>query len=100
MKSLAEAIYGPVEVRRVFLRQPGWEPPVIDDEAFWRTVDALLPPRYGVVLRKRYQEGLTFEAVGREFHVTRERIRQIDAKALRMMRHPSRRKLFEVAVDV
>jgi RNA polymerase primary sigma factor len=30
--------------------------------------------------------------VGREFHVTRERIRQIEAKALRKLRHPSRSK--------
>jgi len=32
----------------------------------------------------------TLEEVGREFHVTRERIRQIEAKALRKLRHPSR----------
>ncbi len=35
-------------------------------------------------------EGRTLEEVGREFHVTRERIRQIEAKALRKLRHPSR----------
>ena len=34
----------------------------------------------------------TLEEVGREFHVTRERIRQIEAKALRKLRHPSRSK--------
>ena len=32
----------------------------------------------------------TLEEVGKEFHVTRERIRQIEAKALRKLRHPSR----------
>jgi RNA polymerase primary sigma factor len=32
----------------------------------------------------------TLEEVGRSFHVTRERIRQIEAKALRKLRHPSR----------
>ena len=34
----------------------------------------------------------TLEEVGREFNVTRERIRQIEAKALRKLRHPSRSK--------
>ena len=34
----------------------------------------------------------TLEEVGQEFNVTRERIRQIEAKALRKLRHPSRRK--------
>ena len=34
----------------------------------------------------------TLEEVGRAFHVTRERIRQIEAKALRKLRHPSRSK--------
>jgi RNA polymerase primary sigma factor len=33
---------------------------------------------------------MTLEEVGSEFHVTRERIRQIEAKALRKLRHPSR----------
>jgi RNA polymerase primary sigma factor len=37
----------------------------------------------------------TLEEVGKEFEVTRERIRQIEAKALRKLRHPSRRKKLE-----
>ena len=55
-----------------------------------------LTPREQKVLRLRYglDDGKprTLEEVGREFNVTRERIRQIEAKALRKLRHPSRSK--------
>ena len=55
-----------------------------------------LPPREEKVLRLRYgiDDGRprTLEEVGKEFNVTRERIRQIEAKALRKLRHPSRSK--------
>lgn len=55
-----------------------------------------LTPREEKVLRLRYgiDDGRprTLEEVGREFNVTRERIRQIEAKALRKLRHPSRSK--------
>ena len=55
-----------------------------------------LTPREQKVIRLRY--GLddchprTLEEVGKEFNVTRERIRQIEAKALRKLRHPNRSK--------
>jgi RNA polymerase primary sigma factor len=53
-----------------------------------------LPPREGRVLQLRFglKDGRshTLEEVGRKFGVTRERIRQIEAKALRRLRHPSR----------
>ena len=64
-------------------------------EAFSEVLSSLTP-REEKVLRLRY--GLdggrshTLEEVGREFNVTRERIRQIEAKALRKLRHPSRSK--------
>ena len=55
-----------------------------------------LTPREEKVLRLRFglEDGRprTLEEVGKEFNVTRERIRQIEAKALRKLRHPSRAK--------
>ncbi|MGM9599631.1 MAG: RNA polymerase sigma factor RpoD [Faecousia sp.] len=58
-----------------------------------------LTPREEKVLRLRYglEDGRmhTLEEVGDEFEVTRERIRQIEAKALRKLRHPSRSKILK-----
>ena len=55
-----------------------------------------LTDREAKVLRMRFglEDGRmrTLEEVGRDFNVTRERIRQIEAKALRKLRHPSRSK--------
>lgn len=55
-----------------------------------------LTPRERRVLQLRFglEDGRsrTLEEVGKEFGVTRERIRQIEAKALRKLRHPSRSK--------
>jgi RNA polymerase primary sigma factor len=59
-----------------------------------RRVLATLTPREEKVLRMRFGIGEesdhTLEEVGQDFNVTRERIRQIEAKALRKLRHPSR----------
>ncbi|MBI3546452.1 MAG: sigma-70 family RNA polymerase sigma factor, partial [Gammaproteobacteria bacterium] len=53
-----------------------------------------LTAREAKVLRMRFGIGMntdhTLEEVGKQFDVTRERIRQIEAKALRKLRHPSR----------
>ena len=71
-------------------------------EQLWDVLDTLTP-REEKVLRLRF--GLddghqrTLEEVGREFHVTRERIRQIEAKALRKLRHPSRSKKLKDYLD-
>ena len=58
-----------------------------------RKVLATLTPREEKVLRMRFGIGEksdhTLEEVGQDFEVTRERIRQIEAKALRKLRHPS-----------
>ena len=59
-----------------------------------RQVLGTLPPREQEVLKMRFglDDGysLTLEEVGLYFNVTRERIRQIEAKALRRLRHPRR----------
>ena len=59
-----------------------------------RDVLAGLTPREAKVLRMRFGIDMntdhTLEEVGKQFDVTRERIRQIEAKALRKLRHPSR----------
>jgi len=64
-----------------------------------RKVLATLSPREEKVLRMRFGIGArsdhTLEEVGQDFSVTRERIRQIEAKALRKLRHPSRTKLLK-----
>jgi DNA-binding CsgD family transcriptional regulator len=58
---------------------------------------ALLTPREERVLRMRFGIGMntdhTLEEVGQRFSVTRERIRQIEAKALRKLKHPSRSRI-------
>ncbi|MCH3972515.1 MAG: RNA polymerase sigma factor RpoD [Oscillospiraceae bacterium] len=62
-----------------------------------------LTPREEKVLRLRFglEDGRsrTLEEVGKEFNVTRERIRQIEAKALRKLRHPSRSKKLKDFLD-
>ena len=68
-----------------------------------RGVLATLTPREEKVLRMRFGIGEksdhTLEEVGRDFSVTRERIRQIEAKALRKLRHPSRAKKLKSFID-
>lgn len=62
-----------------------------------------LTPREELVLKRRFglDDGKTrtLEEVGKEFNITRERIRQIEAKALRKLRHPSRSKRLRDFLD-
>jgi RNA polymerase primary sigma factor len=68
-----------------------------------REVLATLAPREARVLRMRFGIGErshhTLEEVGQDFDVTRERIRQIEAKALRKLRHPSRSRVLKPFLD-
>ncbi len=68
-----------------------------------RRVLSTLTPREEKVLRMRFGIGEesdhTLEEVGQDFNVTRERIRQIEAKALRKLRHPSRSNKLKTFVD-
>ncbi|MBI3017281.1 MAG: RNA polymerase sigma factor RpoD [Deltaproteobacteria bacterium] len=68
-----------------------------------RRILSTLTPREEKVLRMRFGIGEksdhTLEEVGKDFDVTRERIRQIEAKALRKLRHPSRSKKLKAFVD-
>jgi len=62
-----------------------------------------LTPREERVLRMRFGIGMntdhTLEEVGQQFSVTRERIRQIEAKALRKLKHPSRSRKLRSFLD-
>jgi RNA polymerase primary sigma factor len=68
-----------------------------------RKVLSTLTPREEKVLKMRFGIGErsnhTLEEVGQDFAVTRERIRQIEAKALRKLRHPSRARVLRAFVD-
>ena len=64
---------------------------------------ATLAPREAKVLKMRFGIGErlnhTLEEVGKDFDVTRERIRQIEAKALRKLRHPSRSRVLKTFME-
>ena len=75
-------------------------------EGLCRTTSGVLEgltPREAKVLRMRFGIGMntdhTLEEVGKQFDVTRERIRQIEAKALRKLRHPSRSEQLRTFLD-
>ncbi len=68
-----------------------------------RRVLATLTPREEKVLRMRFGIGEksdhTLEEVGQDFDVTRERIRQIEAKALRKLRHKTRARILKTFTE-
>jgi RNA polymerase primary sigma factor len=61
-----------------------------------------LDPREAAVVRMRFGIGFekdyTLEEIGKRFSITRERVRQIEAKALRKLKHPNRRRELRVLV--
>lgn len=59
-----------------------------------QALDTLTEREHKVILR-RFRDRLTLEQTGREFGITRERIRQIEAKAIRKLRHPSRAAMYK-----
>jgi len=69
-----------------------------------REILSTLTPREAKVLRMRFGIDMntdhTLEEVGKQFDVTRERIRQIEAKALRKLRHPTRAELLRTYMDL
>jgi RNA polymerase primary sigma factor len=64
---------------------------------------ASLTPREERIVRMRFGLGMnsdhTLEEVGQQFSVTRERIRQIEAKAIRKLKHPSRSRILRTFLD-
>jgi RNA polymerase primary sigma factor len=61
-----------------------------------------LTPKEGMVLRMRFGIGIdrdhTLEEIGSHFSITRERVRQIEAKALKKLKHPNRRNILKVLI--
>ena len=76
-------------LRRRALRRCGGEPALTPRE------EAIIKMRFGVGDGSEH----TLEEVGQTFAVTRERIRQIEAKALRKLRHPSRSRTLRAFLD-
>ena len=64
---------------------------------------ASLTPREERIVRMRFGLGMnsyhTLQEVGQQFSLTRERIRQIEAKAIRKLKHPSRSKMLRTFLD-
>ncbi|WP_310496940.1 sigma-70 family RNA polymerase sigma factor, partial [Sandarakinorhabdus sp.] len=81
-----------------------WDDGVLVLNEIATRVLASLTPREERVLRMRFGIGMntdhTLEEVGQQFSVTRERIRQIEAKALRKLKHPSRSRKMRSFLDV
>ena len=75
-----------------------YESSLADLEACHRAIAERGEPPLPVGLKDGYSR--TLEEVGRQFQVTRERIRQIEAKALRKMRHPTRIRKLEGFIEL
>ena len=58
-----------------------------------------LTEREANIVKLRYQQGMKYDSIGKVYGVTRERVRQIDAKALRKLRHPSRWRYIQYGIN-
>ena len=67
-------------------------------EAALESVIGTLTEREQAVIDLRFRRGMTLDEVGKELGVTRERVRQIEAKAVRKLRHPSRARLIKTGI--
>jgi RNA polymerase primary sigma factor len=74
---------------------------MFDPDSIKQLIDqmlAFLPPRQQTIIKMRFGlwdgERKTLQQIGDHFGVTRERIRQLEKKAMRKLKHPSRIKLF------
>ena len=85
------------ELRQRLARKTICRTSVVDDvlELGFAREEQILRMRFGIGERSDF----TLEEVGQDFFVTRERIRQIEAKALRKLRHPSRCKKLKSFMD-
>lgn len=59
----------------------------------------MLTEREGAILKHRFVELMTYEETGKIYNITRERIRQVEARALRKLRHPARAKYLKYGVS-
>jgi RNA polymerase sigma factor (sigma-70 family) len=71
----------------------------VQTKALVSKVVSTLTPREQQVIRMRFEDDLTFDECANRLGVTRERVRQIEAKALRNLRHPARAGMLVDAVD-
>lgn len=91
-----EALYGDI----YGIHEEDWEEFFIPKDAMesYEYVSKDLTEREQKVIELYYFEEMTLEEVGKVFSVTRDRIRQIIAKAIRKLRHPSRRNILSIGI--
>ena len=76
-----------------------WEHDIpVDFEGSLAYVLATLTKREQNVIIQRFKECRTYEDIGKDYNITRERIRQLEAKGLRKLRHPTRMKFLKYGI--
>lgn len=82
----------------IFIAESECENIPADIEGTVEYVISRFDPRVQTVILGHYKEGKTYEQIGKELGVTRERIRQIETKALRQMRTPKCKELLSIGI--